>query len=105
MLTSSPVSRPSSTASVTGHGVAMHLQGDLNGTTCHICKEQGHYLKDCPKYEPSYPEEDNTRQSAKKPQGGGGGGGGTMCCSLHGAHSSQRRRVQSAATAGQQWQC
>ena len=33
-----------------GRGVAMHVQGKLNGRTFHICKEPDHYETDCPKY-------------------------------------------------------
>ena len=75
------LSRPSTTSSVVGRGVAMHVQGDVSGKTCRICKEQGHFRTDCPKYDPNY-KKNNRRQSAKKGQGSGSRGG-TKWCSLH----------------------
>ena len=57
------------------------MQGDLDGITCHICIELGHYQIDIPKYDPNCAKNNNRKQSARKGQGGGGGG--SKWCSLH----------------------
>ena len=75
------LSRPSTTPSVAGRRVAMHVQGNVSGKTCRICKEQGYFRTNCPKHDPNY-KKSNRRQSEKKGQGSGSGGG-TKWCSLH----------------------
>ena len=74
--------------------MAMYVQGDPPGITCHFRKEQGHYERDCPKHESNYQKKNNRRQSAKKAQGGGEGG--TKWCSLHRSvtHSDAECKVQ-----------
>ena len=68
------LSRPSTTSSVAGRGVTMHVQGDVSRKKCRICKEQGHFRTDCPKFDPN-DKKSSRRKSAKKGQGSSSGGG------------------------------
>ena len=47
------LARPSTTPSVAGRGVAMHVQGNVSGKTSRIFKEQGHFRTYFPKYNPN----------------------------------------------------
>ena len=48
------LSRPSSTPSISGRGVAMQAHNNLSRVKCYICREFGHRMEDCSRYDPNY---------------------------------------------------
>lgn len=65
-MCSDPLSHPSSTQSIAGREVAMHVQCDQSGIACPLCKSQRNYPNDCPKYDLYYQKNNGRRLSAKK---------------------------------------